>query len=79
MNELWCRLTSNCEWSEVDVLKLAAGVESNTIHPIGKAIVEAARAVNCPTVKVFLVARFCRLLCKVFFYLNCFHGGNTDY
>lgn len=50
---LWRRLTSNCEWSEVDVLKLAAGVESNTIHPIGKAIVEAARAVNCPSVKVF--------------------------
>ncbi|KAA8545605.1 hypothetical protein F0562_020389 [Nyssa sinensis] len=43
---------SNHKWSEVEVLKLAAGVESNTIHPIGKAIVEAARAVNCPNVKV---------------------------
>ncbi|KAM7470634.1 hypothetical protein LguiA_008817 [Lonicera macranthoides] len=43
---------SNGKWSEVDLLKLAAGVESNTIHPIGKAIVEAARAVNCPNVKV---------------------------
>ncbi|KAG5526011.1 hypothetical protein RHGRI_032335 [Rhododendron griersonianum] len=38
--------------SEEEVLKLAAGVESNTIHPIGKAIVEAARAANCKNVKV---------------------------
>lgn len=51
-----CRLdsASNDEWSEVDVLKLAAGVESSTIHPIGKAIVEAAKAQNCPNVKVSL-------------------------
>lgn len=47
-----CRLRVECDWSEVDILKLAAGVESNTIHPIGKAIVAAARAVNAPTVKV---------------------------
>ena len=52
MKQLWCRSDSNGKWSEVDLLKLAAGVESNTIHPIGKAIVEAARAVNCPNVKV---------------------------
>ncbi|GMP39016.1 hypothetical protein CsSME_00010027 [Camellia sinensis var. sinensis] len=38
---------SNFTWSKVEVLKLAAGVESNTLHPIGKAIVEAARAANC--------------------------------
>ncbi|KAH6831686.1 P-type ATP-ase 1 [Perilla frutescens var. hirtella] len=42
----------NDNWSEVDVLKLAAGVESSTIHPIGKAIVEAAKAQNCLNVKV---------------------------
>ena len=39
-------------WSEVEVLKLAAGVEANTVHPIGKAIVEAARAINSQNVKV---------------------------
>ncbi|CAL5377720.1 unnamed protein product [Camellia sinensis] len=43
---------SNCTWSKVEVLKLAAGVESNTLHPIGKAIVEAARAANCWNVTV---------------------------
>ncbi|KAI3702116.1 hypothetical protein L6452_27816 [Arctium lappa] len=42
---------SNGEWSEIDVLKLAAAVESNTIHPIGKAILEAARGAKCPNVK----------------------------
>lgn len=41
----------NYNLSDTEVLKLAAGVESNTIHPVGKAIVEAARAANCPTVK----------------------------
>ncbi|KAK4564039.1 hypothetical protein RGQ29_006220 [Quercus rubra] len=39
-------------WSEVEVLKLAAGVETNTVHPVGKAIVEAARAVDCQNAKV---------------------------
>ncbi|XWS68297.1 hypothetical protein CRYUN_Cryun04dG0078700 [Craigia yunnanensis] len=39
-------------WSEDEVLKLAAAVESNTVHPVGKAIVEAARAVKCPNIKV---------------------------
>lgn len=42
---------SNHNWSDVEVLKLAAGVEVNTVHPIGKAIVEAARAHNCENVK----------------------------
>ncbi|XP_073118551.1 copper-transporting ATPase PAA1, chloroplastic [Henckelia pumila] len=40
------------KWSEADILKLAAGVESNTLHPIGKAIVEAAKVLNCPVMKV---------------------------
>ncbi|KAK6282294.1 hypothetical protein POUND7_016119 [Theobroma cacao] len=38
--------------SEGEVLKLAAAVESNTLHPVGKAIVEAARGVKCPNIKV---------------------------
>ncbi|XP_043813904.1 copper-transporting ATPase PAA1, chloroplastic isoform X3 [Manihot esculenta] len=42
----------NLTLSEVEVLKLAAGVESNTIHPVGKAIVEAAQAAGCQNVKV---------------------------
>lgn len=37
--------------SEAEVLKLAASVESNTIHPVGKAIVEAARSIGCQTFK----------------------------
>ena len=48
----WCRQHSDNIWSEDEVLKLAASVESNTIHPVGKAIVEAARAVKCPNIKV---------------------------
>nr|DAD41143.1 TPA_asm: hypothetical protein HUJ06_015466 [Nelumbo nucifera] len=43
---------SDHEWSEMEVLRLAAAVESNTIHPIGKAIVEAARLAGCQHVKV---------------------------
>ncbi|XP_040363785.1 copper-transporting ATPase PAA1, chloroplastic isoform X3 [Rosa chinensis] len=43
---------SNHTWSDLEVLKFAAGVESNTIHPVGKAIVEAARAVNCQIIQV---------------------------
>lgn len=53
LNMVQCRLNSNGNWSEVDILKLAAGVESSTIHPIGKAIVEAAKAQNCLNVKVY--------------------------
>ncbi|WOG82608.1 hypothetical protein DCAR_0101773 [Daucus carota subsp. sativus] len=46
------QLHLDCDWSELDILKLAAAVESNTIHPIGKAIVAAARAVNAPSAKI---------------------------
>lgn len=49
---LWYRENVNLTLSEVEVLKLAAGVESNTIHPVGKAIVEAAQAAGCQNVKV---------------------------
>lgn len=45
--------------SEVDVLMLAAAVESNTTHPVGKAIVKAARAHNCQTMKVGLLNDMC--------------------
>ncbi|KAJ4758830.1 Copper-transporting P-type ATPase [Rhynchospora pubera] len=38
-------------WTEAEILSLAAGVESNTNHPLGKAILEAARASNCLNVK----------------------------
>ncbi|XP_062195434.1 copper-transporting ATPase PAA1, chloroplastic [Phragmites australis] len=46
--------TKDCrdgEWTEVDILSFAAGVESNTNHPLGKAIIEAARASNCLNMK----------------------------
>lgn len=39
------------QWTKVDILRLAAGVESNTNHPVGKAILEAARAASCLNVK----------------------------
>ncbi|KAL0546501.1 hypothetical protein IC582_016411 [Cucumis melo] len=39
-------------YSENEILKFAAAVESNTVHPVGKAIVEAARAVNGHSLKV---------------------------
>ncbi|CAH9118656.1 unnamed protein product [Cuscuta europaea] len=42
---------STYKWSEEEILNFAAGVESNTNHPIGKAIVEAAKSMNCPIVK----------------------------
>ncbi|XP_062077123.1 copper-transporting ATPase PAA1, chloroplastic [Humulus lupulus] len=38
--------------SEAEILKLAAAVEANTVHPVGKAIVDAARAINAQYVKV---------------------------
>lgn len=44
----------NDTWSEIEVLMLAAAVESNTTHPVGKAIIKAARARNCQTMKVRL-------------------------
>ncbi|TXG53938.1 hypothetical protein EZV62_019194 [Acer yangbiense] len=46
------RQNSTQTYSDTEVLRLAAGVESNTVHPIGKAIVEAAQAANCQNVKV---------------------------
>ncbi|XP_020526220.1 copper-transporting ATPase PAA1, chloroplastic isoform X2 [Amborella trichopoda] len=42
---------TSCTWSEHEVLRLAAAVESNTNHPIGKAIIEAAQAAGCQYVK----------------------------
>ncbi|XP_042422756.1 copper-transporting ATPase PAA1, chloroplastic-like [Zingiber officinale] len=42
---------SGFKWTEADILRLAAGVESNTNHPIGKAIVEAAHSIGCENVK----------------------------
>lgn len=51
---LCCRLNPDAMLSEVELLKLAAGVESNTIHPVGKAIVEAAQAAGCQNVKVHM-------------------------
>jgi hypothetical protein len=44
----------NDGWTEGDVLSLAAGVESNTNHPLGKAIMEAAQAANCINMKVLI-------------------------
>ncbi|KAK9096870.1 hypothetical protein Sjap_022367 [Stephania japonica] len=46
------RKDSSHKWSQTEVLKLAAAVESNTIHPIGKAIVEAAKASGLQQIKV---------------------------
>ncbi|TKY59502.1 Copper-transporting ATPase PAA1 [Spatholobus suberectus] len=42
--------------SDVEVLRLAAAVESNSVHPVGKAIVDAAQAVNCHNAKQNLQA-----------------------
>ncbi|XP_057518377.1 copper-transporting ATPase PAA1, chloroplastic [Amaranthus tricolor] len=42
---------NSVHFSEAEVLKLAASVESNTIHPVGKAIVQAARSIGCQTFK----------------------------
>ncbi|CAN1141776.1 Copper-transporting ATPase PAA1, chloroplastic [Linum perenne] len=38
-------------WSKNELLKLAAGVESNTVHPVGKAIVDAAQSASCHKMK----------------------------
>lgn len=69
MSLVICRLdpASTGNWSEVEVMKLAAGVESSTIHPIGKAIVAAAKALNCPNVKVgsLPTAATQRLFCEI--------------
>lgn len=50
--KLWCRQNPIHPLSETEILKFAAGVELNTVHPIGKAIVEAAEFSNCQNVKV---------------------------
>lgn len=34
-------------WSENELLALAAGVERSTTHPIAKALVQAAAAADC--------------------------------
>ncbi|KAJ6814748.1 copper-transporting ATPase PAA1, chloroplastic isoform X1 [Iris pallida] len=39
------------KWTEDEILRLSAGVESNTNHPLGKAIMEAARAASCHIVE----------------------------
>ncbi|KAK7274674.1 hypothetical protein RIF29_15771 [Crotalaria pallida] len=44
--------TGEHTWSDVDVLRLAAAVESNSVHPVGKAIVDAAQELNCRNAKV---------------------------
>ncbi|EEF30897.1 copper-transporting atpase paa1, putative [Ricinus communis] len=46
------QMNANHKWSEVEVLRLAAAVESNTLHPVGKAIVQAAQAVTYQNMKV---------------------------
>ncbi|XP_031256209.1 copper-transporting ATPase PAA1, chloroplastic isoform X2 [Pistacia vera] len=51
------RKYSTHTWSDIEVLKLAAGVEANTVHPIGKAIVEAAQAAHCQNLKVLSGAK----------------------
>ncbi|URE15937.1 E1-E2 ATPase [Musa troglodytarum] len=43
--------TPKFKWTEADILRLAASVESNTNHPVGKAIVEAAHSVGSQNVK----------------------------
>lgn len=42
------------QWTEAEILSFAAGVESNTNHPLGKAIMEAAGAANCISMKVVI-------------------------
>ncbi|CAI9284689.1 unnamed protein product [Lactuca saligna] len=44
-------LSSTETWSENNVLKLVVAVESDIIHPIGKAIREAAKVAKCSNVK----------------------------
>lgn len=42
------------QWTEAEILSFAAGVESNTNHPLGKAIMEAAGAADCIIMKVLI-------------------------
>lgn len=62
----YCREGSILKLSESDVLRLAAGVEMNTNHPIGKAIVAAAQAVNSTFVKVSFYSAYCSWIIMVF-------------
>lgn len=56
----------NHRLTEVDILALAAGVESYTNHPLGKAIVEAARVANSANMKVFQLDP--EQVCRIFLY-----------
>jgi Cu+-exporting ATPase len=40
------------KWTEMEILTLAAGVESSTSHPIAKALIQAAKASGCREAKV---------------------------
>ncbi|KAH9533788.1 hypothetical protein CY35_18G070500 [Sphagnum magellanicum] len=40
------------KWTEMEILTLAAGVESSTSHPIAKALIQAAKASGCRQAKV---------------------------
>ncbi|KMZ69976.1 Potassium-transporting ATPase B chain [Zostera marina] len=40
------------QFTEKEVLRLASGVESNSNHPVGKAILEAARAAGCSNTEI---------------------------
>jgi cation transport ATPase len=42
------------QWTEAEILSFAAGVESNTNHPLGKAIMDAAGSANCIVMKVVI-------------------------
>lgn len=50
-----CSQTIENALSDVEILRLAAAVESNSVHPVGKAIVDAAQAVNCLDAKVLIL------------------------
>lgn len=45
-------ISTSSEFTEQEVLKLASGVESNSNHPVGKAILEAARAAGCSNTEI---------------------------
>ncbi|CAJ1936050.1 unnamed protein product [Sphenostylis stenocarpa] len=47
------------------LLRLAAAVESNSVHPVGKAIVDAAQALNCHNAKVLISILVVRLIKQV--------------
>lgn len=57
----WYSQSSDDAFSKDEILCLAAGVETYTNHPVGKAIVEAARSADCPAIKVL-----CRIVYLLF-------------